>query len=149
VPERRQCNLFSRNSVVIRRKPYASTGREEPGDPISNRGVDARRLARDGHDAQAVVVTQCSSPGDEGLKAIGVVGTAFERAEDLLASIEGQSGEGLIRHVDTDVHRQPVQIGLEQFVGVYPRHGGEEAGLQFLAEGLTEGLQFAIHVVPP
>jgi len=46
-------------------------------------------------------------------------------------------GEDLVRHVDYGVHRQPVQIGFKQLVGVWPRYGGEEAGLQFFAEGLT------------
>ena len=46
---------------------------EVPQAPV----VDAGRLASDGDDAQAVLVTQGSSPGDEVLKAVGIVGTSF------------------------------------------------------------------------
>jgi hypothetical protein len=59
---------------------------------------------------------------------------------------QGRCGEGLIRHIDSDVHRQPVQTGFEQPVWVWFRRGGEEAGLRFTAEGLEEGLQFAIPI---
>ena len=83
------------------------------------------------------------------LKASWLVGASFEGAEDLATGIKGKRCKGLIRHVHAGEHRQPVQIGFEQFVRVYPCYGGEEAGLQFVAEGLTKGLQFAIHVAPP
>jgi hypothetical protein len=111
--------------------------------------VDAGGLAGDGDDAQAMLVTEIPSPGNEALKAGRLVGASFKGAEDLTAGIKGKSRKGLIRHVHAGEHRQPVQIGFEQFVGVYPHYGWEEAGLQFVAEGLTEGLQFAIHVAPP
>ena len=122
----------------------AAIGRALLGDALG---------AVEGHVGDVLAGGQTQEAGQvfatgEALIAVRLIGALFRPTEDFLACVQGKRGEGLVRHVDADVDRQPVQIGFEQLVRIYPRYGGEEGGLQLLAEGLTEGLQFAIHVVP-
>lgn len=97
-------------------------------------------LGGDCADAQPWLVAKGPSSGQEAPKALRPIRALFQGVTVLLAGIRGQSGEGLIHHADADVQCQPAQIGVKQSVRIYSCRGGEEAGLQLVAEDLKAGL---------
>jgi hypothetical protein len=55
------------------------------------------------------------------LKALGVVGDVRKMAEFVASGIDDEEGKGLVSHVTTHVHRETIEIGLEQVLRVDPR----------------------------
>ena len=81
------------------------------------------------------------------LETLRIIGSA-QMAQPIAGSVNGEEGEDSISHVATYVHRQTVEIGLEQVLQSIPGPAGEEVGLQSSTEGLAKRKQFAIHSVP-
>lgn len=83
----------------------------------------------------------------KGWKAVGLIGATFQRVRDLCARIQDESSQRVMQNFGAGAHSQRDQTSFKQLVWICARHVGEEVSVQFLGEGLTERLQFALHLV--
>jgi len=130
--------------IVEHTGQVGALGQKVPTGPV----VHARGLHGQEDDAQTVPGAEVFQPIPGLLETWRIVGRT-QMTQFITGSIASEQGEDVISHVATDIHRQTVEIGLEQVLHVNPRYSRGQVGLQFSAEGLAKGKQFAIHVAPP
>jgi hypothetical protein len=81
------------------------------------------------------VVTQALQPLPDLLETTGVVGDMQEMPQFFTGGVDGAECESLVSHVTANIHRQAVEMGLEQILRFDPRPSRGQGGLQFSAVG--------------